>query len=79
MEVKPGYKQTEVGIIPEEWDVSPLGKCLAGRPSYGINAAAVPYSDKLPVYIRITDISEDGRFSPDKLVSANPNCPETIT
>ena len=22
MEVKPGYKQTEVGIIPEDWDAS---------------------------------------------------------
>jgi len=26
MEVKPGYKQTEVGVIPEEWDVKPLGE-----------------------------------------------------
>jgi type I restriction enzyme, S subunit len=26
MEVKPGYKQTEVGVIPEEWEVHPLGK-----------------------------------------------------
>jgi len=26
MEVKPGYKQTEVGVIPEEWDVQPLGE-----------------------------------------------------
>ena len=25
MEVKPGYKQTEVGVIPEEWDVSSVG------------------------------------------------------
>ena len=25
MEVKPGYKQTEVGVIPEDWDVEPLG------------------------------------------------------
>lgn len=25
MEVRPGYKQTEVGVIPREWDVSPLG------------------------------------------------------
>lgn len=25
MEVTPGYKQTEVGVIPEEWDVKPLG------------------------------------------------------
>ena len=21
MEVRPGYKQTEVGVIPEEWDI----------------------------------------------------------
>ena len=26
MEVKPGYKQTEVGIIPEEWEVKTLGE-----------------------------------------------------
>jgi type I restriction enzyme S subunit len=26
MEVKPGYKQTEFGIIPEEWEVSSVGR-----------------------------------------------------
>lgn len=25
MKVKPGYKQTEVGVVPEEWEVKPLG------------------------------------------------------
>jgi type I restriction enzyme S subunit len=25
MELRPGYKQTEVGTIPEEWEVKPLG------------------------------------------------------
>jgi type I restriction enzyme S subunit len=25
MEVKPGFQQTEVGVIPEEWDVDSLG------------------------------------------------------
>jgi type I restriction enzyme S subunit len=25
MELKPGYKQTEVGVIPEDWEVSCLG------------------------------------------------------
>jgi type I restriction enzyme S subunit len=25
MEVKPGYKKTEVGVVPEDWSVSPLG------------------------------------------------------
>ena len=67
--MKPGYKQTEVGVIPEDWEVKNLGRCLTERPSYGINAPAVPYIDTLPVYIRITDIGENGRFSPDKLVS----------
>ncbi len=69
MELMLGYKRSDVGVIPEDWDVLPLGECLVGRPRYGINAAAAPYSDALPVYIRITDISEDGRFSPDRLVS----------
>ena len=32
MEVRPGYKQTEVGVIPEEWDVEPLGEiCDSSR------------------------------------------------
>jgi type I restriction enzyme S subunit len=67
--VKPGYKQTEVGVIPEDWNVHTLRSCLSAQPDYGINAPAVPFSDKLPAYIRITDITEDGRFSSDNPVS----------
>ena len=66
-----GYKQTEVGIIPEDWDVRKLGELLKQPPKYGINAAAVKYSDSLPTYIRITDISEDGRFLPQDKTSVN--------
>jgi len=35
---KPGYKQTEVGVIPEDWDVASLANLTqAKRPiSYGI-------------------------------------------
>ncbi|MEI6846625.1 MAG: restriction endonuclease subunit S [Chlorobiaceae bacterium] len=29
MEVKKGYKQTEVGVIPEDWSVKPLGSILS--------------------------------------------------
>jgi type I restriction enzyme S subunit len=38
MEVKPGYKQTEVGVIPEEWDVRRLTNLLEHPRSvrYGI-------------------------------------------
>lgn len=28
MEIRQGYKQTEVGIIPEEWEVKTLGECF---------------------------------------------------
>lgn len=57
-----GYKKTDVGVIPKDWNVKYLGECLDEKPSYGINAAAVPYTESLPSYIRITDISEDGKF-----------------
>jgi type I restriction enzyme, S subunit len=61
--------QTRLPGFTCEWEVDTLGEYLAECPQYGINAAAVPYSDRLPVYIRITDITEDGRFMPDKHVS----------
>ncbi|HIE6128565.1 TPA: restriction endonuclease subunit S [Proteus mirabilis] len=63
-----GYKQTEVGVIPEDWEVSQLRDLLKTPPKYGINAPAVPLEGKLPVYIRITDISEDGYFKPSEKV-----------
>jgi len=71
MELKPGYKQTEVGVIPEDWNVAKLGDLLIREPSYGINAPGVSYSDRLPKYIRITDITESGRYSPENVVSVN--------
>ena len=70
---------TKKGLVPVlrfpefrdagEWRGYKLGKCLSRHPEYGINAPAVPYSDDLPTYIRITDISEDGRFLQDQKVS----------
>ena len=70
-DVPEGYRMSEMGVIPEEWEVKKLGECLLKKPEYGINAAAVPYSDNLPVYIRITDISDDGKFLPAGKTSVN--------
>lgn len=42
----------------------PLGKFLVSPPTYGINAPAVPFDLRYPAYIRITDITDDGRFDP---------------
>jgi type I restriction enzyme S subunit len=39
MEVKPGYKQTEVGVIPEEWEVKPIVE-IASKVMVGIASAA---------------------------------------
>lgn len=71
MEVAKGYKQTEVGVIPNDWEVLKLGECLLKNPDYGINAAAVEYDDTLPTYLRITDISEDGKFIKSNKASLN--------
>lgn len=60
-----GYKQTEVGVIPEDWSVKQLGSLLSASPKYGINAPAVAFDLNLPTYIRITDISPDGYFIHD--------------
>jgi type I restriction enzyme S subunit len=36
MGVKPGYKQTEAGVIPEEWDVLPMGSLGSFSKGQGI-------------------------------------------
>lgn len=65
------FKHTEIGIIPKDWKVKKVGECLLRNPDYGINAAAVPYNENLPVYLRITDITEEGNYSKKNLVSVN--------
>ena len=54
-----------------DWGQAALGTLLDRPPEYGVNAAAVPFSDGLPAYIRITDIDDVGRFAPDPRVSVD--------
>ena len=70
-QVPAGYKVTELGVLPEEWKVCELGSLLSRRPDYGINAAAVDFSEALPTYLRITDISENGQLLSSSKVSVN--------
>jgi type I restriction enzyme S subunit len=63
------YNQTEIGKIPMDWKVQKLGNLLIAPPDYGINAPSTPYDMRHPTYIRITDISEDGRFIKESSVS----------
>ncbi|MDY0175097.1 MAG: restriction endonuclease subunit S, partial [Bacteroidales bacterium] len=57
-----GYKNSPLGIIPEDWEVKRLRDCCIGKGKYGINAPAIEYSDSLPTYLRITDIDDEGKF-----------------
>lgn len=57
----------------------PLGQLLRRPPRYGINAAAVPLSPGILAYIRITDIDDSGRFSPNPKVGvAHPSAPDYL-
>ena len=77
--VKQGYKQTEIGVIPEEWKIASLKDLSDGRFTYGVNAPAIPYAPPLPNYIRITDISDDGRFMRESRTSVDCQNPEMYT
>lgn len=55
----------------ESWSTIKLEDCLLQAPDYGLNAPAVPYSDKLPTYLRITDIADDGTFISENKMSVN--------
>jgi len=68
MEIRPGYKQTEVGLIPEGWEVCQLGKTaevIMGQspPGTSYNRAGVgvalingptEFTEKHPVKIQWT-------------------------
>lgn len=51
-----------IGEIPETWEVPKLKHLLLEPMKYGATESGVSYSDKLPRYIRITDITLDGNL-----------------
>jgi type I restriction enzyme S subunit len=61
MELKPGYKQTEVGVIPVEWEVFPLGE-LADFVTSGSRGWAEFYSESGAIFIRSQNV-RDGKLS----------------
>ena len=71
------YKQIKQGMMedllkPKEgWKLVKLGECLRQKPDYGINAPAVEYDNNLPTYLRISDITEDGYYSRNDIVSVS--------
>lgn len=54
-----------------DWNKISIGDIISEPPTYGINAPACEYQLGLPRYIRITDITTDGRFSQENIVYVN--------
>lgn len=50
MEVKLGYKQTEVGVIPEEWGVVELRSVCSMKSGDGITSARIDQYSRYPCY-----------------------------
>ena len=53
VELKPGYKQTEVGVIPEEWDAFPLSEL--GKFKNGINKNSEAFGYGTP-FVNLMDV-----------------------
>lgn len=51
-----------IGEIPEGWKVARLKQVLKTPMRYGASESGVEYSDELPRYIRITDITLDNKL-----------------
>lgn len=56
------FKDTEIGRIPEEWEVKRLIDISEGKGEYGIGASATEYVEGSPRYLRITDIGNESRL-----------------
>ena len=69
MELKVGYKNTEVGVIPEDWRIQPLGLLTdSSRPiSYGIVQTGPNVANGVRC-LRVLDI-ENGRINKSELIT----------
>ena len=56
------FKDTEIGKIPEKWEVTNLIDISQGKGEYGIGAVATEYVVGNPRYLRITDIGDESRL-----------------
>jgi type I restriction enzyme S subunit len=58
VELNPGYRQTEVGVIPEDWRVKQV-RDLKPFVTSGSRGWAAYYSDRGSLFIRITNLSRE--------------------
>jgi type I restriction enzyme S subunit len=57
-ETKPGYKQTEVGVIPKEWEVRPLVDIAEIRSGIAKNSNIAVSNPVLVHYLRVANVQD---------------------
>ena len=68
MEVKSGYKQTEVGVIPQDWKVSQLGPfCSVITKGTTPTSIGMNFARSGIRFLKAESISETGHTIPDKV------------
>ena len=74
MELKPGYKQTELGMIPEDWVVKPLFELFAF--SGGYSRRAPNYRTKAIVIFTTVTFTEPRRlpWTPRLITQTSRSC-----
>jgi type I restriction enzyme S subunit len=50
MELRPGYKQTEVGVIPEDWAARALSQVCSMKSGLGITSSSITEAGEYPCY-----------------------------
>jgi type I restriction enzyme S subunit len=75
MEVRPGYRRTEVGVIPEDWNVTPLGKL--GEALIGLTYKPSDVREHGTLVLRSSNIQGDALAFDDN-VFVDTDIPERI-
>src|SRR5690606_38159746 len=73
-EVKPGYKKTEVGLIPKDWFVTTLGKSFGKITTGKLDANAMSASGEYPFFTCAKEVYRINHYAFDcdaLLISGN--------
>jgi type I restriction enzyme S subunit len=70
LDVPQGYKRTEVGVIPEDWEVEQLQQLCRSPITYGIVQCGAHVQDGVP-YIRVSDMNSD-KLNIDEMLRTDP-------
>lgn len=65
-----------IGEIPEHWSTRKLKYCLSEKLQYGASESGIDFRDDFPRYIRITDITQDGKLKDIDKLSLAPKVAE---